>query len=29
MSKSMKYSPELRGRAARMAQEHRGDYPSL
>ncbi len=29
MSKSTKYSPELRERAARMAQEHRGDYPSL
>jgi transposase-like protein len=28
MSKSTKYSPELRERAARMVQEHRGDYPS-
>jgi hypothetical protein len=29
MSKSTKYSPELRGRAARVVQQHRGDYPSL
>ena len=24
-----KYSPEVRERAVRMVQEHRGDYPSL
>ena len=29
MKKSMKFSPEVRERAVRMVQEHRGDYPSL
>lgn len=29
MNKSIKYSPEIRERAVRMVQEHRGDYPSL
>jgi transposase len=29
MNKSNKYSPELRERAVRMVQEHRGEYPSL
>jgi transposase len=29
MNKSNKYSPEVRERAVRMVQEHRGDYPSL
>ena len=29
MSKSNKFSPEVRERAARMVQEHRGEYPSL
>lgn len=29
MSKSNKFSPEVRERAVRMVQEHRGDYPSL
>ena len=29
MTKSNKFSPEVRERAARMVQEHRGDYPSL
>ena len=29
MNKSNKFSPEVRERAARMVQEHRGDYPSL
>ena len=29
MSKSNKFSPELRERAVRMVQEHRGEYPSL
>ena len=24
-----KFSPEVRGRAVRLVQEHRGDYPSL
>lgn len=24
-----KYSPEVRERAVRMVQEHRGEYPSL
>jgi transposase-like protein len=28
MSKSNKYSPEVRERAVRMVQEHRKDYPS-
>ena len=27
--KSNKFSPEVRERAVRMVQEHRGDYPSL
>ena len=26
--KTDKYSPEVRDRAVRMVQEHRGDYPS-
>lgn len=29
MTKSNKFSPEVRERAIRMVQEHRGDYPSL
>ncbi len=29
MKKTPKYSPEVRERAVRMVQEHRGDYPSL
>jgi transposase len=29
MNKSNKFSPEVRERAARMVQEHRGEYPSL
>ena len=29
MNKSNKFSPEVRERAVRMAQEHRGEYPSL
>ena len=29
MTKSTKFSPEVRERAVRMVQEHRGDYPSL
>jgi transposase len=27
--KSNRFSPEVRERAVRMVQEHRGDYPSL
>lgn len=29
MNKSKKFSPEIRERAVRMVQEHRGEYPSL
>ena len=29
MNKSKKFSLELRGRAVRMVQDHRGEYPSL
>jgi transposase len=29
MNKSNKYSPEVRERAVRMVQEHRGEYSSL
>lgn len=29
MSKAKKYSPEVRERAVRLVQEHRGEYPSL
>ncbi len=29
MSKSNKFSPEVRERAVRMVQEQRGEYPSL
>jgi transposase-like protein len=29
MNKSKKFSPEVRERAVRMVQEHRGGYPSL
>ena len=29
MSKSNRFSPEVRERAVRMVQEHRGDHPSL
>ena len=29
MNKTTKFSPEVRERAVRMVQEHRGDYPSL
>ncbi len=29
MNKSPKFSPEVRERAVRMAQEHREEYPSL
>ena len=29
MKKSSKFSPEVRERAVRLVQEHRGEYPSL
>jgi transposase len=29
MTKANKFSPEMRERAVRMVQEHRGEYPSL
>lgn len=29
MNKTIKFSPEVRERAVRMVQEHRGEYPSL
>lgn len=29
MNKSTRFSPEVRERAVRMVQEHRGEYPSL
>mgnify|MGYP001813672761 FL=1 len=29
MNRSNKFSPEVRERAVRMVQEHRGEYPSL
>ena len=29
MKKSTKFSPEVRERAVRLVQEHRGEYPSL
>jgi transposase len=29
MSMSREFSPEVRERAVRMVQEHRGEYPSL
>ena len=29
MTKTNKYSPEVRERAVRLVQEHRGEYPSL
>jgi transposase len=29
MTKTKQFSPEVRERAVRMVQEHRGDYPSL
>jgi transposase len=29
MKKANKFSPEVRERAVRMVQEHRGEYPSL
>ena len=29
MNKSKKFSPEIRERAVRLVQEHRGEYPSL
>eukprot|EP01035_Chromulina_nebulosa_P008136 gene8136-11018_t len=29
MKKSSKFSPEVRERAVRMVQDHRGEYPSL
>lgn len=29
MKKQNKFSPEIRERAVRMVQEHRGEYPSL
>ena len=29
MTQSNQFSPEVRERAVRMVQEHRGDYPSL
>lgn len=29
MNTATKFSPEVRERAVRMVQEHRGDYPSL
>jgi transposase-like protein len=29
MNKTSRFSPEIRERAVRMVQEHRGEYPSL
>jgi hypothetical protein len=29
MNKSKRFSPEVRERAVRLVQEHRGEYPSL
>ena len=29
MNKSKKFAPEVRERAVRLVQEHRGEYPSL
>ena len=29
MNKTKKFSPEVRDRAVRLVQEHRGEYPSL
>jgi transposase len=29
MNKSNKFSPEMRERAVRLVQEHRGEYPSM
>jgi transposase len=29
MKKSNKFSPEVRERAVRMVQEHKGEYPSM
>ena len=29
MKKSNKFSPEVRERAVRLVQDHRGEYPSL
>lgn len=29
MNKTNKFSPEVRARAVRLVQEHRGEYPSL
>jgi transposase-like protein len=29
MNKTKKFSPEVRERAVRLVQEHRGEYPSL
>jgi transposase-like protein len=29
MTRANKFSPEVRKRAVRMVQEHRGEYPSL
>ncbi|NKG06794.1 transposase [Ralstonia solanacearum] len=29
MNKTNKFSPEVRERAVRLVQEHRGEYPSL
>ncbi len=29
MNKTNKFSPEIRERAVRLVQEHRGEYPSL
>ena len=29
MNKTKKFSPEMRERAVRMVQDHRGEYPSL
>ena len=29
MNKSSKFSPEVRARAVRLVQDHRGEYPSL
>jgi transposase-like protein len=29
MTKTKQFSPEVRGRAVRLVQEHRGEYPSL
>ena len=29
MNKTNKFSPEVRERAVRMVQDHRGEYPSL